>query len=93
LQHPAAKTRDFRAMAAKLGVQVTEKAIGQRFTDRLVQFLQEVLKRVVAHTLAVKSVPATLLQKFSDVRIGDSTTISLPDELEGQFPGCGGTGQ
>jgi len=93
LQRPAAKTRDFRAMAAKLGVRVTEKAIGQRFTDRLVQFLQEVLNRVVAHTLAVKSVPATLLQKFSDVRIGDSTTISLPDELEGQFPGCGGTGK
>jgi hypothetical protein len=93
LQRPAAKTRDFRAMAAKLGVQVTEKAIGQRFTDRLVQFLQEVLNRVVAHTLAVKSVPATLLQKFTDVRIGDSTTISLPDELEGQFPGCGGAGK
>jgi hypothetical protein len=91
LHRPAAKDRDFRAMAAKLGVQVTEKAIERRFTDGLVRFLEEALKRAVAQTLAANPVPATLLRKFTDVRIGDSTTLALPDELAEQFPGCGGT--
>lgn len=93
LQRPAAKDRDYRTTAAKLGVLVTEKAIAQRFTDGLVRFLAESLKQVVAQTLAAKPVSGALLGKFTDVRIGDSTTIALPDELAEQFPGCGGTGK
>ena len=93
LQHPAAKDRDYRAMAAKLGVQVTEDAIAHRFTERLVRFLEEALKGVVAQALAARRAPGALLRKFTDVRIGDSTTIALPDELAERFPGCGGTGK
>jgi hypothetical protein len=93
LQHPAAKDRDYRAMAAKLGVQVTEKAITLRFTQGLVRFFQESLNQAVDQVLAAKAVPAALLRKFTDVRIGDSTTLALPDELAQQFPGCGGTGK
>jgi hypothetical protein len=93
LHCPTAKDRDYRAMAAKLGVHVTEEAIAQRFTDGLVRFLAEALKRAVAQTLAAKPVSLALLRKFTDVRIGDSTTLSLPDELAAQFPGCGGTGK
>ena len=93
LHHPAAKDRDYRAMAAKLGVHVTEEAIAQRFTKGLPQFLAEGLKQAVAQTLAAKPVPGALLRKFTDVRIGDSTTLTLPDEFADQFPGCGGTGK
>lgn len=93
LQHPAAKDRDYRAMAAKLGVRVTEQAIARRFTGKLVRFLEGALKRAVAQTLSAKPVSAPLLRKFTDVRIGDSTTLVLPDELAEQFPGCGGTGK
>ena len=93
LQHPAAKDRDYRARAAKLGVHVTEEAIGHRFTPPLVRLLEKVLKHVVTQTLGAKPVAACLLQKFTDVRIGDSTTLLLPDEWADQFPGCGGTGK
>jgi Transposase DDE domain len=93
LQHPAARDRDYRATAAKLGVYVSDEAIAHRFTDKLVRFLEEALKQVVAQTLAAKRVSAPLLRKFTDVRIGDSTTLMLPDELAEQFPGCGGTGK
>jgi Transposase DDE domain len=92
LQEPAAKDRDYRAMAAKLGIHVTEEAVGHRFTFALVRFLEEALAYVLTQTLGAKRVTARLLQKFTDVRIGDSTTVSLPDEYAGQFPGCGGTG-
>jgi hypothetical protein len=78
-------------MAAKLGVHVTEEAIEYRFTEELVLFLEEMLKRAVSQTLAAKVATTPLLRKFSDVRIGDSTSLMLPDEFADQFPGCGGT--
>ena len=51
LYRPAAKDRDYCAMAARLGVYVTEQAIDPRFTDGLVQFLSEALKQAVSQTL------------------------------------------
>ena len=91
LLRPAAKNRDFQTMAAKLGVHVTEEAIDRRFTDELVLFLEEILQQAVSQALAAKAVVTPLLQKFSDVRIGDSTSLMLPDEFADRFPGCGGT--
>jgi hypothetical protein len=93
LEHPAAKNRDYRATAAKLGVPVTEEAIEHRFTPALGEFLEEALKLVLAQTLQANPVAASLLRKFTEVRIGDSTTLMLPDEFAEQFPGCGGTGK
>ena len=92
LSRPTAKNRDYQAMASKLGVQVTEEAIEHRFTDELVLFLEQILQLAVSQTLAAKAATTPLLQKFSDVRIGDSTSIRLPDEFADRFPGCGGTG-
>jgi hypothetical protein len=92
LRRPAAKDRDYRSTAAQLGVNVTEQAIGKRFALPLVEFMKEALQHVLTQTLQAKLVATAVLRKFSDVRIGDSTTIILPDEWADQFPGCGGTG-
>jgi hypothetical protein len=91
LLRPAAKNRDYQAMAAKAGVHVTEEAIDHRFTDELVLFLEGILQQAVSQTLAGKAASTPLLKKFSDVRIGDSTTLTLPDEFAARFPGCGGS--
>jgi hypothetical protein len=91
LLRPAAKNRDFQAMAAKAGVHVTEEAIDHRFTDELVLFLEMLLRQTVSQTLAAKAATTSLLQAFSDVRIGDSTTLTLPDDFADRFPGCGGS--
>lgn len=91
LLRPAAKNRDFQTMAAKLGALVTDEAFDRRFTNELVTFLEEILKQAVAQALAAKAATTPLLQKFSDVRIGDSTSLMLPDEFADRFPGCGGT--
>ena len=40
--------------------------------------------------LAASPQTVDLLNKFTSVRIGDSSTIALPDQLADQFPGCGG---
>jgi hypothetical protein len=92
LQYPAAKDRHYRAMAGKLGVCVSEQAIAHRFTSSLVCFLEEVLRHALTQTLRASRVATGILQKFSDVRVGDSTTLRLPDAFATQWPGCGGTG-
>jgi len=92
LQHPAAKDRDYQTIAAQLGIGVTEEAIKHRFNSSLVVFIEEALRHVLTNVLAAQASTAPVLQKFTQVRIGDSTTITLPDELANQFPGCGGKG-
>jgi len=68
-----------------------EEAIDHRFTDELVLFLEAILQQAVSQALAAKAAATPLLQTFSDVRIGDSTSLMLPDEFADRFPGCGGT--
>jgi len=91
LRNPKAKLRDYQTTAAQLGVAVTEEAIAQRFTPDLVKFLEPALKQVLGRVLSSDAPPVELLGRFTQVVIGDSTTITLGDEFADQFPGCGGT--
>lgn len=91
LRNPVPKPRDYRSTAAQLGVEVTENAIAQRFTLALVKFLEAALQRVLRHVLLTDAPPIELLGRFTQVVIGDSTIVTLPDEFAEQFPGCGGS--
>ncbi len=91
LQHPAAKDGDYRTVASQLGIDVTDQAIQKRFTSGLVDFLQAAMHHVFTRMIQAAPPPATLLKKFTSTMIGDSTTITLADELADQFPGCGGS--
>jgi hypothetical protein len=91
LKSPAADIGKYVITAAKLGVIVTPEAVQKRFTTRLVTFLRAGLERAVAGVVASQPVDVALLRRFTAVRIGDSTSITLPDEFAAEFPGCGGT--
>jgi hypothetical protein len=91
LRNPKAKIREYQTTAAQLGVNATEQAIAQRFVPDLAAFLEPALHRVLDHVLATDAPPIELLERFTHVVIGDSTTVSLPDEYASQFPGCGGS--
>ena len=82
-RNPQPKPRDYQSTAAQLGVDVTENAIVQRFTPALVKFLEAALKRVLSHTLTTNAPPVALLERFTQFVIGDSTTVTLPDEYPG----------
>jgi len=90
-QNPKPKPRDYQNTAAQLGVDVTENAIAQRFTPELAKFLEAALKRMLSHVLTADGPPIELVERFTQLMIGDSTTITLPDEYAEQFPGCGGS--
>ncbi len=90
LRKPNAKIADFQSTAAQLGLDVTTTAIEHRFTPQLVTFLRSALEQIVTRAMTAASQPVNLLKQFTSIRIGDSSTLAVPEELADQFPGCGG---
>jgi hypothetical protein len=90
MKSPNAAIDDFVATAAQLGVTVTPQAIQKRFTDKLISFLRAALGHVLTHAIAVPPAAIPLLKRFTAVELGDSSTVTLPDQYADEFPGCGG---
>jgi hypothetical protein len=90
LANPDAKGKDLVDMANRLGVDVTESAICQKYTNALVTCMEKVLQHAMGAVVASEPVAIPLLSRFSEVLLQDSTTISLPDSLAEHFRGCGG---
>lgn len=91
LKKPEATFEDMAFTAAQLGVPVTAHAVEKRFTQPLVDFLRDVLSLALQQVVAAEPVSVELLERFTAVFIGDSSSIALPDEMQQEFPGCGGT--
>jgi hypothetical protein len=90
MKTPRPNTDDFVATAALLGVNVTPEAVDKRFSEKLVAHLRAGLEHVLKSVVAAVPAGVPLLDKFTAVVIADSTTVTLPDEFEAEFPGCGG---
>jgi hypothetical protein len=83
------------AKAAQLDVpvEITPEALQQRMTIRAVAFLRDLLQTAFAklHTRATLCEDG-LFAPFADVYIADSTGFALPESLQKEFPGAGGSG-
>jgi hypothetical protein len=90
LQHPEASDEQLAQMAVACGADVTPQAIDQRHTPRLVAFLRGLFGRALHVVVGADRALAPLLERFPHVLLLDSTTITLPDGQQGEFPGCGG---
>jgi hypothetical protein len=91
LAKPHASDEDLARTAAHCGVAVSPQAIEQRFTDTMAAFLEALFGRAVRHLVRAERALAPLVERFPAVILQDSTSIALPDELRGRFPGCGGS--
>ena len=91
LQNSQASDEDLAQMAAQCGAEVTPQAIDQRHTPALVRFLEALLRRAAQVVVGSDRALAPLLKRFTSVTVLDSSTISLPDSMQEQFPGCGGS--
>ena len=81
LAQPEATVEQLAQMAGRLGVDVSPQAIDQRFTDTTATLLQQVLSASIQHVITADPVTIPILQRFTSVRVQDSTTIGLPDAL------------
>ena len=91
LQKPKASDEDLAQIAVQCGAAVTPQAIDQRHTPRLVEFLEKLFRGATELVVGSDRALAPILERFSQVTILDSSTITLPDEMQEQFRGCGGS--
>jgi len=90
LANPDATQDDLVEMVKALGVTISKPGLCNRFTDALVACMEQVLQYAMGTLMAAEPLAISLLARFSEVLLQDSTTISLPATLEDQFRGCGG---
>jgi len=90
MKTPDARPSHYVATAGRLGVFVTPEAVQRRFTAPLTEFLRGALQRTLAEVVAAHPIATPLLGRFTAVRVGDSTTLTLPEQYAAEFPGCGG---
>lgn len=91
LQNPEASDEELAQLAVQCGADVTPQAVEQRHTPKLVQFLKELFCGASKMVVGSDKALAPLLERFPSVTVLDSTTITLPDSLKDEFPGCGGS--
>ncbi len=72
------------------GIEISPQGLAQRFTPQAATFLRTILEKALTFVFLSTPSALPLLKRFSGVYADDSSTVSLPAELAGQFPGCGG---
>lgn len=91
LQTPTASDEKLAQIAVQCGAAVTPQAIEQRHTPRLADFLERLFRHATKLIVGSDQALAPILERFTTVTVLDSSTISLPDEMQERFRGCGGS--
>lgn len=86
---PHASLASLTQTAASLGVELTPEALHQRFSREAASCLEQVLCAAVRQLVTVEPIVLPILERFADVVVQDSTTISLPETLVELWRGCG----
>lgn len=92
IDDPQANLDDLAGYCADLGVEISAQGFDQRINPNTVAFCQTMLSQAMAHFKNSLALPLPILQQFSAVNLTDSTTLSLPDHMVVEYPGCGGDG-
>lgn len=91
LRHPRPRWDQLAWVARERGANVSPQAVEQRVTPALRDTLHGVWRVAIEQVVRSEARAQPLLQRFTQVLIGDSTTIPLSDSLADEFPGCGGS--
>jgi len=88
--NPEASYTQLQQMLAILGCTASAQALEQRMNERGADFLLTLLYGLMGMCAESEGVMCEVLQRFNGVYLQDGTLITLPDELEGLYKGCGG---
>jgi hypothetical protein len=91
LAKPTASLDHLPQAAAAAGTPITPQGLEHRFTPHAAACLQTVLGAAAQQVVAADPVAMPLLERFNGVYVLDSTVIRLPDALEGEWRGNGGS--
>jgi len=91
LKNPNASDEELAQMAVQCGVEVTPQAIEQRHSPKLVRFLNEVFREGAKMVVGSNRALAPILERFPEVSILDGSALGLPDSMQKEYAGCGGS--
>lgn len=92
MRKPGCSVSELAQMAGVCGVRVSPQGIDDRWSEHSAEFVRRMLGEAVGHMVgAAQPVAIALLSRFTHVWVQDGTTVSLPDELAGEWRGCGGS--
>jgi hypothetical protein len=86
---PQASLGALTQTTAALGVTISPEALHQRFDRPAASCLEQVLGTAVRQIVATDPIVLPILDRFAQVVVQDSTTISLPEALVAVWQGCG----
>jgi Transposase DDE domain len=93
LKTGTARLNQFCQVLADLEVDISESGLHYRLNAKTVRFLERLTAYALEHWHDDQPLAIALLQRFSAVRIVDSSQITLPPMLASHFPGTGRDGQ
>jgi hypothetical protein len=91
LKNPDASFEDIACMAVASGIEVSPQAIEQRYSSDLELFFKLLFQDMTRFVIDSDESLAPILDRFSEVILIDSSSVTLPDSQEKQYQGCGGT--
>ena len=91
LKNPNASFEDIACMAVASGIEVSPQAIEQRYSSDLELFFKLLFQDMTQIAIGADESLAPILNRFSEVILIDSSSVTLPDNQENQYRGCGGT--
>jgi Transposase DDE domain len=89
LANPKASLDELTRVAALLGVAIQPQSLEGRFTPEAAELLRRVLEASILAVITADPVAIAVLNRFTEVVLLDSSTVSLPEPLRALFAGCG----
>src|SRR4051794_11356178 len=89
LANPKASLDELARVAAVLGVSIQPQSLEERFTPEAAELLHRVLEASILAVITADPVAIAVLNRFTEVVLLDSSSVSLPEPLRGLYAGCG----
>jgi hypothetical protein len=89
LANPKASLDELARVAALLGVSIQPQSLEERFTPEAADLLRRVLEASILAVITADPVAIAVLDRFTEVTLLDSSTVSLPEPLRAVYAGCG----
>ena len=92
IENPKGSLNHLAQVSLDLGLEITPQGIDERINEHSVIFLKEMFSQAMGTFKNDQPLPLEVLQQFRAISILDSSVKSLPDNMEEEYPGCGGDG-
>ncbi len=73
----------------RFGVKIRKQSIDERFTEGAVRFFKAVLEKAIG--ISINQDSKIDFTEYETVRIKDSTSFQLPENMKDEYPGSGGS--